>query len=229
MQRLRVVFSRGEETKYITHLDVMRLWERALRRAGMPLAYSEGFNPHARLALAAPLAVGVTSEAELLDVFLTGRVSPYAFLTRIGEHLPPGIAVSSAVDTPLPAPSLQSQLRFIEYRVEAATERPASEIAQAIRRFLALRELPWEHARDTGPRKYDLRALVDELRPEGYAAGRCVLIMRLRADSGGSGRPEQVTLALGFDETPLSVHRTRVVLAEPGPAEQLRRPPRDLG
>lgn len=229
MQRLRVTFSRGGETKHITHLDLMRLWERALRRAGVPLAYSEGFNPHARLALAAPLAVGVTSDAELLDVFLTGRVSPHAFLKRVAEHLPVGIAVSSAMDVPLPAPSLQSQLRFIEYRVEVASERPRDESEAAIRRFLALEELPWEHARDTGPRRYDLRGLVEELRLEGRAMGRCVLFMRVRAGSGGSGRPEQVTLALGFEEPPLSVHRTGLVLAAPGPAEQPRRPPRDLG
>ena len=56
--------------KYITHLDMMRFWERALRRADVPLAYSEGFSPHAQISLAAPLAVGTTSEAELMDVFL---------------------------------------------------------------------------------------------------------------------------------------------------------------
>ena len=57
VQRLRVTFTRGEQVKYITHLDLMRFWERALRRAEIPVAYSEGFSPHPQLALAAPLAV----------------------------------------------------------------------------------------------------------------------------------------------------------------------------
>ena len=62
MQRLRATFSRGERTKYITHLDLMRFWERAFRRARVPIAHSEGFRPHPRFALAAPLPVGVTSD-----------------------------------------------------------------------------------------------------------------------------------------------------------------------
>ena len=58
MQRLRIRFRRGLAVKFVSHLDIMRLWQRALIRAGMPLAYSEGFNPRPRLSLAAPLAVG---------------------------------------------------------------------------------------------------------------------------------------------------------------------------
>jgi len=56
MQRLRVRFCRGEEVKFISHLDLMRLWQRAIKRAGISVAYSEGFSPHPRISLAAPLA-----------------------------------------------------------------------------------------------------------------------------------------------------------------------------
>jgi radical SAM-linked protein len=69
MNRLRIRFGRGQELKFISHLDLTRLWHRALRRAGVALAYSEGFNPHPRLSLAAPLQLGATSEAELMDVY----------------------------------------------------------------------------------------------------------------------------------------------------------------
>ncbi len=68
MQRLRTSFSRGEELKFLSHLDLMRLWERAFRRAGISLASSEGFTPHPRISLAAPLSVGTTGQAELMDV-----------------------------------------------------------------------------------------------------------------------------------------------------------------
>ncbi|MCL4464985.1 MAG: TIGR03936 family radical SAM-associated protein, partial [Chloroflexi bacterium] len=76
VQRLRVSFSRGEAAKYVSHLDLARLWERALRRARLPVAYSAGFTPHARLAFAAPLAVGITASAELVDVYLSELVPP---------------------------------------------------------------------------------------------------------------------------------------------------------
>ncbi len=85
MQRLRIRFTRGEEIKFISHLDIMRLWHRAFNRAGIQLAYSEGFNPHPRMSLAAPLALGVTSEAELMDIVLTRWSSPQAFTAAVGR------------------------------------------------------------------------------------------------------------------------------------------------
>ena len=123
MQRLRIRFSRGEEIKYISHLDIMRLWQRALNRAGMALAYSEGFNPHPRMSLAAPLALGVTSDAELMDIVLAKFVSPHSFTAAVGRQLPRGITISGVYNTPLTMPSLQSQVRQAEYTVGLVTEK----------------------------------------------------------------------------------------------------------
>ena len=83
MQRLRIRFSRGEELKFISHLDIIRLWERALRRARIGLAYSEGFSPHPRISLAAPLSLGITSDAELMDVVLVGQGKDRVHVTHM--------------------------------------------------------------------------------------------------------------------------------------------------
>ena len=93
MQRLRITFSRSEELKYITHLDLMRLWQRVLRRANIPLVYSQGFSPHPRISLGAPLAIGVTSSSELMDIFLERRLSPHFFIKSVKEQLPGGIDI----------------------------------------------------------------------------------------------------------------------------------------
>src|SRR4030042_120439 len=93
MQRLRIRFSRREEIKFISHLDIMRLWQRALNRAEIPLAYTEGFSPHPRISLAAPLPVGITSQTELMDVFCTKWVSPHLFTTAVSQQLPAGIKI----------------------------------------------------------------------------------------------------------------------------------------
>jgi radical SAM-linked protein len=212
MQRLRIRFSRGEEIKFISHLDLMRLWQRALNRAGVALAYSEGFNPRPRMSLAAPLALGVTSEAELMDIVLAKWSSPHAFTAAVGRQLPHGVKISGVFNTPPTLPSLQSQVRFAEYTVELATDKGQSEIESAINSLLEKESLPWQHQRDTGPRRYDLRALIDDLWLIDWRAGRCTIGMRLRCDSSGSGRPEQVAAALGFKEYPLSIHRTRLIL-----------------
>ncbi len=209
MFRLRARFSRGEPVKFISHLDIMRLWQRAFRRAGIEVAYSEGFNPHPRITLAAPLPLGVTSEAELMDVFTVKNITPHSFKALANSHLPPGIEITQVCHVPQELPSLQSRVRLAEYIVTVKGR--AEEVSRAIKSLLEKDALPWEHRRDTGPRSYDLRALIDDLWLGGWRDDTGEVCMRLVCSSSGSGRPEQVTKALGL-EAPQAIHRTRLVL-----------------
>lgn len=209
MNRLRVRFRRGDSVKFISHLDIIRLWHRALRRAGIDIAYSEGFNPHPRISLAAPLALGITSEAELMDIFTNRHISPHSFTSLLERQLPPGIEILQVCLVAPTMPALQSQVRFAEYAVDV--EGKADDVTAAVSSLLAKDSLPWEHQRDTGTRSYDLRPLIDDLWPGDWRNGGVVINMRLRCDSNGSGRPEQVVKALGLGE-PGSIHRTRLIL-----------------
>ena len=210
MNRLRVRFQRGEEIKFISHLDLIRLWQRAFRRAGVMLAYSEGFNPHPRLSLAAPLALGVTGEAELMDVYTVQPVSNHAFAAMVSPQLPTGLEIGQVCPMPLEAPTLQAQIRFAEYEVTVAV--PDVEVLKkGIDSLLAAESIPWQHHRDTGVKSYDLRKLIDGLWIAGESSGIVTLGMKLRCDSSGAGRPEQVSRALGLD-SPLSIHRTKLIL-----------------
>jgi radical SAM-linked protein len=211
MQRLRIRFSRGEELKFISHLDIMRLWQRALHRAGIPLAYTEGFSPHPRISLAAPLAVGVTSQGELMDIFCAKWVSPHFFSTVVSQQLPPGIQILQVYPAAPTMPSLQSQMKYAEYEVELETEKDQPGVKAALTSLLSVKRLPWHHERDTGTRNYDLRALIDDLWLIDWRSGYCIIGMGLRCDSGGSGRPEQVAAALGFSH-PGSIRRTKLIL-----------------
>jgi len=212
VHRLRVRFSRGQELKFISHLDIMRLWQRAFHRAGIPLAYSEGFSPHPRISLAAPLPVGVTSETELMDVFCTRWSSPHIFTTAVGQQLPTGIEILQVYPIAPTMPSLQSQVRYAEYNVEVATEKGRQDAETALTNLLLVKQLPWQHQRDTGPRNYDLRALIDDLWLIDWHSGTVNIGMRLRCDSGGAGRPEQVITAMGFSNYPRSIHRNKLIL-----------------
>ncbi len=212
MHRLRVRFTRGDEVKFISHLDLIRLWQRASQRARIPIAYSEGFSPHPRISLAAPLPIGVTSEAELMDIHLSKWVSPHFFTNALGQQLPPGIEILQAYPIASNQPSLQSQIRFAEYWVTVRIESEKPEIEAAITDLLSTEHLPWQHWRDTGPRDYDLRALISDLWLIDYQPPYGTIGMRLRCDSGGSGRPEQVSLALGLTSRPQSIHRAKLIL-----------------
>lgn len=212
MQRLRIRFGRGDQVKFISHLDIIRLWERALRRAHIALAYSEGFSPHPRISLAAPLSLGITSDVELMDIQVASQVSPHWFAAAAGQQLPAGIGIRDVYPIAASVPSLQSQVRFAEYEVDIETGQTAAGIDAAISRLLAMESLPWHHYRDTGRRDYDLRALIDDIWPVGPESGSCTVGMRLRCDSSGSGRPEQVAAALGFSGYPRGIRRTKLVL-----------------
>jgi radical SAM-linked protein len=207
MQRLRVKFSRNEEIKFLSHLDLMRLWERVFRRAGISLTYSEGFTPHPKISLAAPLQVGVTSQGELMDIWLDKWTSPDNFIRHVRAQLPPGIDLFEAILVVPEEPSLQSSVRFAEYIVAIESEFSAEETETRIRSLLDRDKLDWHHSRNKQERRYDLRALIISTEDS-----LCMLGMRLKCDSGGTGRPEQVLKALGFTAYPRNIHRTRLIL-----------------
>ena len=212
MQRLRLKFGRGEEVKFISHLDVVRFWERVFRRGEIPVVYSQGFTPHPRISVAAPLAVGVTSEAELMDVWLNRWMPPQSFVMRVRSQLPQGFDVFEVWGVGLSVPSLQSCLALAEYHVAVMSEKSERDVSAAICSLLQAKELPWHHSRGDKVHSYDLRALVDDLWVVSYHDALCLLGMRLRCNANGSGRPEQVLLALGFSQLPESIHRTKLIL-----------------
>ncbi|MGA9049213.1 MAG: TIGR03936 family radical SAM-associated protein [Dehalococcoidia bacterium] len=213
MLRLRLKFGRGEQLKYLSHLDLMRLWERALRRAGLPAAYSEGFSPHPRISLASPLAVGVTSRAELMDVFLNRMASTELFMQKVVPQLPQGIEILDVFAVNIDAPSLQSRLRQAEYLVELETDKNAEQVTAEMKSLLAKESLPWHHSRDTGERFYDLRPLIEDLWLAELIQPICRIGMRLRCDASGTGRPEQVVRALNFTRPPACIERTKLIFA----------------
>ncbi len=118
VQRVRISFAKLPAIRYIGHLDVVRLFERAFRRARLPLAYTLGFTPHPRLVFAAPLALGATGSSELLDVYLTRRLALDELRDQLAAQLPPGCRLVALQEMPLDAPSVATLVRWAEYLVE---------------------------------------------------------------------------------------------------------------
>jgi radical SAM-linked protein len=212
LQRLRVAFSKGTQLRYITHLDLMRFWERALRRANVAIAYSEGFSPHPQISLASPLPVGVTAVADLMDVFLSRVTPPLEFMRLLSPQLPPGLSLTKVEEIDLSLPSIQSQMRAAEFRVELPIETDLSALGCRIKTVLSLRTLPWQHTREHEVRNYDLRPLIQDLRLT-EASESSGVVMRLQSDITATGRPEQVLACLGLAPS-LPIERTRLILAE---------------
>jgi len=209
--RVRLTFAKGEALKYISHLDLARAWERLFRRAGLPVAYSQGFNPRPRFQIASGLPVGVTGRAELLDVWLAERLAPEEVLARLRPASPPGLELLAAEEVDLRAPALQARMQAAEYVAVLDTAEPADAIRTRVEALLAAPSLPRQRHHKGKQQSYDLRPLVQSLAVRPASAGGGILLeMRLQASPEGAGRPDQVLDVLGLTLAARSIERTKL-------------------
>ncbi|MBN1146868.1 MAG: DUF2344 domain-containing protein [Anaerolineales bacterium] len=226
--RVRIEFAKTEAMRFTGHLDVQRAWERSFRRAGLPLAYSQGYNPRPRLNLACALPLGFTSQAEILDAWLEQELPLDEIQAALAGALPPGMRLLRIEQVDLRAPALQTELQAAEYVItllepysdlEEGANRPANQASrgsgdldagldESVRALLQEPELP----RQRRGKAYDLRPLILELHtlPED-GEGRQRLFVRLAARQSATGRPEEVLAALGLSSADAHVERTRLV------------------
>jgi radical SAM-linked protein len=214
-QRVRVTFAKEGPLRWVAHLDLMRTWERAIRRATLPLSYSQGFSPHAKIALAAPLPVGVEGTRELIDIWFDDSLSLDEVARRLTAVMPPGLSISSVEQVAEELPSMQSCLESARYEMRfAAGAVERADLEGAVARLLALDGLDWEEQRGQKVRRYDLRATVLALSTREEDDGTVVLEMHLSLEQGRTGRPSQVLKALGVEAEPAATIRTAIAFAE---------------
>ena len=213
-QRLRVVYSRGEALRFISHKDEFRMWERALRRTMLPVAYKQGFNPQPHIQFAAPLAVGCCGRAEHMDFRLSERRPVSRVESLLKAKLPPGVSIQSMQEIPVKSRPLQGLLTGADYRIRAIAPETATS-PQAVHDFLARSTVWRERERKGHPYRYNLRPLVHRLEWAGFdAAGRCHnLLLRVQMVEGATGRPDEVVDELGLSEHALVLERIRLYFA----------------
>jgi radical SAM-linked protein len=208
MQRIRIHFAKTPAMRFTGHLDLFRAWERSLRRAKLPLAYSQGFNPHPRINLAAALPLGFTSQAEIADIWLDPDVDLATVEQALTPALPPGIKAERYTLVDLRAPSLQTSVEAADYIVTFLT--PQSDLEGRVDALLAQSQI----CRVRRGKSYDLRPLILDLAPlPAEDAGLPRLFMRLAARENATGRPDEVIAALDADPAETRVHRTKLILA----------------
>jgi radical SAM-linked protein len=218
-RRLLLRFSKEGQARFLSHLDLMRLFERAFRRAELPVRMTQGFNPHPKIAILLALPVGVEADEEPLEVEFEPPVPPEDALDRLGAQLPEGIRLVSARTLP---EGVRARVESLVYRVDVAPD-DALETAD-VEGFLARDAIEVERSTRSGSRTIDLRAPLEAMGLDG----RC-LTFRLRVDPSGTPRPTEVADALLGRSTAgdpaIRVRRTEVRLAIPGPEDE-NEPPR---
>ena len=163
--KMIVVFEKTPRLRHIGHLDLMRAMQRALRRSGLPLRYSQGFNPHILLTFAAPLSVGMPGKREIMEVPIEGEMTEEAFLEKLRPALPPELPclAARAVDDRHPAP--MAQLAAAMY--EAELDEVPDGLAEAIPAFLAQDNIPAIRKTKTGMKPCDIRPMIYDLSLNG--------------------------------------------------------------
>ncbi len=217
IQRLRITFRKGSPVRWIGHLDVARFWERALRRADLPILYTQGFNPQPRIQFASALPVGFTGRAEVMDVWFSPPQDPEEVKRRLQAQCPPGFEVLDVVEVPLDAPSLPSQVEEAEYEVALEKAFLPPDWREQLDRFLAAREVWREKQRKKKRVRYNLRPLILDLKITGEDDEWVYVYMRVRSAPAATGRPDEVLAALGWEDVPRRIERTRLIFAEPTP------------
>ena len=210
LHRIRLMYQRMDALRYISHLEMQQVWERTFRRARLPLAYSQGFNPHPRLQMASALPLGFLSRCEIVDVWLEGPHEAGEVQVRAQASVPPGLRIEAAESVPLQSPPLQTQVQAAEYLARLLDPVELSQVQAALHSLLQADSLP----RERRGKQYDLRPLVEvlELRQES-STDQPALFMRLTACEGATGRPEEVLDVLGLDPTAARIERTALILA----------------
>ncbi len=208
-QRIRITFARDENTRYVGHLDIVRTWERIIRRARLPIAYTEGFNPRPRLTFAAALPVGCTSDQEVLDVILSQVCDLADVHRRLNKAVPEGMRITDVSEIPYSAPALPTQTRAAEYALSPPVGESVEQVQARVQALLDAASIE----RQRRDKTYDLRPLVLDLWVEDAGGGRARVGMRLKAEEGGTGRPDEVAAALGWDAAAVRIHRRRLIFA----------------
>jgi radical SAM-linked protein len=189
-QRVRVRFTKQDDLRWISHRDLMRLWERLFRRAGLPLSMTEGFHPKPRIHFPSALAVGIAGLDELLEVDFAEPITAEAVREAIVPQAPRGMTIG-AIEVQA-APDRKAQVSHVVFEINV----PFTSLDPLRERIGGLLgQTTYLISREGRKSQLDLRPLIADLE-----LNDAVLRMRLRVENEGSARPREVLQALNIEQ-----------------------------
>jgi len=204
-------YRKGEQVRWISHLDLKRTLERAMRRAQLPLAFTQGHNRRPKLSLGPPLPLGVTGDGELLALHLAGTVGPAEVKDRLNAQLPPGIEVLEVWTIPAyRRKETFGDIEVAEYLVTLKGSQHRGDLGARVGKLFGEAALVVQRGGERPERTVDLRPLILGLEVAEPAPGEVAIRMRLRTGSHGGARPQEVISLLGLSDAQdvASYHRS---------------------
>lgn len=215
MGKLRLEITKGEEIRYISHLDYASAIERTIIRAKLPAAYSEGFNPHMKISFASALAVGVTSQAEYMDIEFKEEVELTDAVKRIMATLPPGILLKRAKYMIGNTPALMAIVNLATYNVIVPLNGDAEATEESIRKFNEAIEVLYTRQTPKGRKEIEIKQYMAEPIVIDVQEQVVHLLVHIKITPNGSIKPGEILAALvaNFD---LPVDRERALIHRTG-------------
>lgn len=212
-QRLRFIFGKSGTLKYTSSLDVAKIWERVLRRADLPILYTQGFNTRPRIQLAMPLPLGITSECEILDVALREPIDldEEQLKKQLLSVSPKGLDIHQIEEIDIRASTMQSLILSAEYRIRFEDGIDRESLQENIDHILGQDKIIIEKIRKRKRSVMDLRPLIIDLRINETND----LIAHLSVGDRGNMRPDQLLEQMGFGDTYVSIHRYKLHALDP--------------
>lgn len=192
MQKLRLRYTKRGRLRFTSHRDIARVFERALRRAKVPMAYSAGFSPHPKVSWVGAAATGVASEAEYVEISLAERRDPEQVRVALDAALPAGIDLVEAVEAPV-GTSLPDRVQASSWEVRLP-QVDQEALAGAVAAFLAADTVEVERMTKDGRRRFDARAAVVSMGTAGDAA--CAILRVVVQHVTPAVRPDDVLSGL---------------------------------
>jgi len=205
--KVRLQITKEPEIRFVSHLDYLRAIERGLRRTDLPVAYSEGFNPHLKFSLASALGVGVVSYTEFVEIEMAEPITAEEAVRQLQNNLPRGIKILAADAVATNEPALMAQAAFTEY--EVLLSGADTDVAVKINSFNAATTLMYRRPapkRREGYKEVDIKRYISnvEYRQE---EGKDILHFEIRIFEDGSLKAMDVLAALGLDYAGADVRR----------------------
>ncbi len=221
MSKRRLKFSKTGMGKYISHLDLLRAFTRAITRAELPVRYTQGFNPHQIITFSLPLPVGVTSETEFVDIDFEDTIGNDEIMSRLNENLPPDIRILGAGELVCSA----TDIAMAKY--EITIKSPFEIEKDEVLKFFKKEEIPVMKKTKKGDKEVNLKEYIKSFEIKSISGRDIEMTAKLSAGGSMNIKPDIMIGALErelnkgeFDE--VYIHRTKIFIDEKGEIKEMK-------
>ena len=212
MERIRITFEKTGAMRYTSHLDLQKVWIRALLRAKLPLAYTQGFHPTPKVAYAWPLPLGWGTQGELMDIWLDDpdgkEADAETFIREVNRSMPAGLKILDIEKLPYSDPALTIVIQSAVYLITFPERISQEELNEKIAALMSQETIE----RERRGKIYDMKPLVEEWEVIPDSDNGAALKVKMAARDSAMGRPDELAAALGFDPFAVNIVRMKYLL-----------------